>query len=128
MANLTITVDEESLKRARIRALEEGTSVNAVLRDFLESYAGAQRARRNAVSEILTLSRQARSWRGGRTWSRDELHESPPAVVLLGRAHCGGRIGWWCRSAAFRGSAARPGHRWPQNRRSLRMKMFIYSV
>jgi len=75
MANLTLTVDEESLKKARIRALEEGTSVNAVLRDFLKSYVGAQRARTNAVREILTLSRQARSRRGGRTWSRDELHE-----------------------------------------------------
>ncbi len=75
MANLTITVDENALKRARIRALEQGTSVNAVLRDFLESYAGAQRVHRNAVSEILTLSREARSRRGGRTWSRDELHE-----------------------------------------------------
>ena len=31
MANLTISVDEEALKRARIRALEENSSVNAVL-------------------------------------------------------------------------------------------------
>ncbi|MFW6115409.1 MAG: hypothetical protein ACOC6E_03830 [Thermodesulfobacteriota bacterium] len=75
MANLTITVDEESLKKARIRALEEGTSVNAVLRDFLNSYVKAHRTRRNAVREIVTLSRQAQSRRGGRTWSRDELHE-----------------------------------------------------
>lgn len=75
MANLTITVDEESLKKARIRALEEGTSVNALLRNFVESYAGAQRARQKAVREILTLSRKSRSRRGGRAWSRDELHE-----------------------------------------------------
>lgn len=75
MANLTITLNEESLKRARIRALEEGTSVNALLRDFLEAYAGTNRAQANAVREILTLSRQSRSRRGGRSWSRDELHE-----------------------------------------------------
>ena len=30
--NLTITVEDEVLKRARMRALEENTSVNAVLR------------------------------------------------------------------------------------------------
>ncbi len=30
MANLTITVDEQTLKKARMRALEEGTSVNAL--------------------------------------------------------------------------------------------------
>lgn len=38
MANLTITVDEEVLKQARLRALKEGTSVNRVLRERLESY------------------------------------------------------------------------------------------
>jgi tryptophan synthase alpha subunit len=31
VANLTITVDGETVKRARMRALEEGTSVNALL-------------------------------------------------------------------------------------------------
>jgi hypothetical protein len=40
MSNLTITVDEATLKKARIRALTEGTSVNEVLRKFLEAYAG----------------------------------------------------------------------------------------
>ena len=44
--NLTITVDDDVLRRARIRALEQGTSVNAVLREFLESYAGADGERR----------------------------------------------------------------------------------
>lgn len=39
MANLTINVDEEVLKRARIRALEENTSVNAVLGEYLKGYA-----------------------------------------------------------------------------------------
>ncbi len=39
MANLTIVVDEGTLKKARMRALEEGTSVNAVLRERLEEYA-----------------------------------------------------------------------------------------
>ena len=35
MANLTITIDDELLRRARLRALEQGTSVNALLRDYL---------------------------------------------------------------------------------------------
>ena len=43
MTNLTITVDEQTLKRARMRALEEDTSVNAVLREYLEAYAGGTR-------------------------------------------------------------------------------------
>lgn len=75
MGNLTITVDDESLKRARIRALKEGTSVNALLRDFLEAYAGVRRARKNAVSEVVALSRRSQSRRGGQSWTREELHQ-----------------------------------------------------
>ena len=74
--NLTITVDNEVLKRARIRALEEDTSVNAVLRDYLVSYAaGGPRRRREAAGRLLILSRTTRAGRGTATWTRDELHE-----------------------------------------------------
>jgi plasmid stability protein len=75
MANLTITVDEGSLKKARIRALKEGTSVNALLRNFLESYAGTSRLQQEAVREIVALSRRSQSRRGRARWSRDDLHE-----------------------------------------------------
>ena len=76
MANLTIVVDEGVLKRARVRALERGTSVNALLREYLESYAGVEPVRR-AMADFLALaeSSQATSGRRGRTWNRDELHE-----------------------------------------------------
>lgn len=75
MSNLTITVDEHTLKRARIRALEQDTSVNAVLREYLECYAGTEHLRRDAVQKILDISDTAESGRGGRTWNREELHE-----------------------------------------------------
>lgn len=75
MANLTITVDDETLQRARLRALEQGTSVNALLREQLEAFAGGRSAREAAVEALLDLSRRSESRRGGRTWTRDELHE-----------------------------------------------------
>lgn len=77
MTNLTITVDGETLKRARIRALEEGTSVNAVLREFLESYAGVRRELLEAGRRIIESSRESTSGSGpgGRTWTRDEIYE-----------------------------------------------------
>ncbi|MGM0577663.1 MAG: ribbon-helix-helix protein, CopG family [Myxococcota bacterium] len=76
MANLTITVDEDLLKRARIRALEQGTSVNALLREYLEAYAGDDRVRA-AREGLVELARTTDSGSGphGRRWSRDELHE-----------------------------------------------------
>lgn len=73
--NLTITVDGETLKRARIRALEENTSVNAVLSEYLQAYAGLTLRRQQALADLLGLSRQTASCRGECRWTRDELHE-----------------------------------------------------
>jgi len=75
MANLTIAVPEEILKSARRRALEQGTSVNAVLRDYLSQFAGAQSSQASAAQRVLELSRKARSGRGKSKWTRDDLHE-----------------------------------------------------
>jgi plasmid stability protein len=75
MANLTITVNDDSLKKARIRAIQEGTSVNAILKDYLDSYSNVKREQQEAVERILAVSRESKSRRGEHTWSRDELHE-----------------------------------------------------
>ncbi len=61
MANLTIVVPDEALKRARLRAVSDGTSVNAVLRDQLVRYAGGDAARQGAAERILAMSRASRS-------------------------------------------------------------------
>lgn len=61
MANLTLTVDAAVLKRARIRALERGESVNQILARTLAEYADADGARdrkRAAAADFVTLSRE----------------------------------------------------------------------
>ena len=75
MANLTIAIPDDILKSARRRALEQGTSVNAVLRDYLSQFAGGQSAQASAAQRVLALSRTARSGRGKSSWTRDELHD-----------------------------------------------------
>lgn len=78
LTNLTISVDEEVLKRARIRALEENTSVNAVLARYLAVYAHAdeiRRQRQTALASLLTLAERCQAGRGENTWTRDDLHE-----------------------------------------------------
>lgn len=75
MANLTITIGDDALKKARIRAITEGTSVNALLRSYLESYARINSDQSRALQEIFTLSNQSGSRRGSKVWDRDELHE-----------------------------------------------------
>jgi hypothetical protein len=73
--NLTLTVDDDLLRQARIRALEQGTSVNAVVREYLEHYAGsAGRAGMAAFLESTAKSR-ASSGPNGRSWSREGLYD-----------------------------------------------------
>ena len=76
-------MDDEVLKRARIRALEQGTSVNAVLADRLRVFAGVGDAQANATRTLIALAAQSRraggkaraNARKGRRWKRDDLHE-----------------------------------------------------
>jgi plasmid stability protein len=76
VANLTLTIDADTLRRARVRALEQGTSVNALVRRYLAAVAGEDPGR-EALNDALdlALSVDAGSGRGGRRWSRDDLYE-----------------------------------------------------
>ena len=94
--NLTITVDPDVLKRARVRAIEEDTSVSAVLREHLVAYADchgsvlqaageAAQRRTDAIESLIRLSktsrpvaaphRTTRDERGKRNWKRDDLYD-----------------------------------------------------
>lgn len=76
MANLTVSIPDDVLRKARIRALEHRTSVNAVVRDYLERYAGTG-ATAEALAAFADLAAAAESSSGplGRTWTRDALDE-----------------------------------------------------
>ena len=75
MTNLTLTIDEKLLTRARIRALEQGTSVNALVREFLESYAGSVGNER-AVDGFLDIGDRsvAGAEGSGRDWAREDIY------------------------------------------------------
>lgn len=75
MANLTIAVDDSVLKQARIQALQEGTSVNALLRTYLENYTNLKKQYRNAAANILSIAEQSTASSEGKRWTRDELYE-----------------------------------------------------
>ena len=72
--NLTLSVDEELLRRARALARRQGTSVNALLRKYLETLVGAQPGDLVA-DELLMLMRNHGGHSGGRKIGRDELYE-----------------------------------------------------
>lgn len=75
MVNITLTVDEHLLKRARIKALQRDTSVNAAVRDFLERFAGEYDSSA-ALTDFLRETQSSTAGRGGRgrTWRREDLY------------------------------------------------------
>ena len=73
MANLTLSLDDEILQKAREAALREHTSVNALVRDYLTRYVDAKSRRLEAIDVIGKLARRNKS-RSTESWSRDELH------------------------------------------------------
>lgn len=79
MTNLTLTIDDDLLKRARIRALERDTSVNALVRDYLEDFVALdmRTGTQPRMKEFLDWVKSVHASSGpeGRTWTRDELYE-----------------------------------------------------
>ena len=69
--SVTITVDEDVLRQARIRALEQGKSVNAILAEYLRSYADRGAAQVDATRALIGLSRESTSSKGNQRWTRD---------------------------------------------------------
>jgi len=74
VANLTLAIDDDLLKRARMRALGDGTSVNAVVRTYLELYAGDDAAVAGARFVELARETKAGSGASGRQWRREDVY------------------------------------------------------
>jgi len=76
MANVTIAIDRTILHRARVRATEQGTSVNALVAAYLAEYAEGDPAA-DALAAFFDLADQAAAGSGpaGRQWTREDLHD-----------------------------------------------------
>jgi Family of unknown function (DUF6364) len=72
LVNITLSVDERTVARARKRAEAIGTSLNQVIRDYLQKLAGDDDPERS-IEEFRRLSGtgDSRGWR----FNRDEIHE-----------------------------------------------------
>ena len=77
MATLTIPIDDQLLERARQRAAEEGTSVDAILVRYLTQYAESAGGSGDGIKGFLELTKDWKtgSGPGGRTWKREDLYE-----------------------------------------------------
>lgn len=72
--NITLSIDDSVISEARRRAETMGTSVNQLVREYLEQFAGKTDPSRD-VEEFLRLSRESRGNSHGWKFNREELHE-----------------------------------------------------
>ncbi len=70
--NVTLSIDEQTVTRARKKAAALGKSLNQLVRDYLQTLAGGDDPERS-IAEFKRLSGQgnSRGWR----FDRDEIHE-----------------------------------------------------
>lgn len=78
MKNITVSVDDELYRKARVRAAEEGTTVSAVFRGFITHYASGEQPTVGEVIEAILEARRKRGappLRAADSPSRNELHD-----------------------------------------------------
>ena len=71
--NVTLSIDDEIIREARRRAEAMGTSVNQLVREYLEQFAGSDDRSADAA-EFEKLSRLACGDSRGWKFNREELH------------------------------------------------------
>ena len=72
--NVTLSIGDEILQEARRRAEAMGTSVNQLVREYLEQLAGKSDPNADA-EEFERVSRKSRGNARGWKFNREELHE-----------------------------------------------------
>ena len=75
MKNITVSIDDETYRQARIRAAEQNTSVSALVREFLERIVSSWRPVDRAANELFEVLDRATSFQASDRLTREESHE-----------------------------------------------------
>jgi hypothetical protein len=74
MKNITVSVDEETYRRARMKAAERDTSVSALVKNFLIELSSEESDGRRLEREERELRGLVHAFTGGNRLSRDDAH------------------------------------------------------
>lgn len=78
MKNITVTVDDELYRMARVKAAERDTSVSSLVREFLKSLSEGESdfdRRKRLQDEILATLQSREPVEAAPRMSRDEVHD-----------------------------------------------------
>jgi len=73
--NITVTVPDEIYREARIRAAESGTSVSALVSEYLSSLSSRSAEFKRLELQQKRIQDEIEQFRAGDRIGRDELHE-----------------------------------------------------
>jgi predicted DNA-binding ribbon-helix-helix protein len=74
MKNITLSVREGTLREVRKIAAERETTVNALVREFLEELAGRKALRARMRKQLTRFAARSRARVSPITWTRDSAH------------------------------------------------------
>lgn len=86
MKNVTVSLDDDTYRKARIRAAEAGRSLSALVREFLQDLGSKQSEFERLHAEELALREKLKTlppFDAGDRLSRDEVHDR----ALMRRIH-----------------------------------------
>jgi plasmid stability protein len=75
MRNITVTVPDDVYRNARIRAAERGTSVSALVAEYLRSLSGRQAEFSRLEAQQQRIQSHIGRFRAGDRLDRDQLHD-----------------------------------------------------
>ena len=75
MKNITVSVDDETYKRARIKAAELNTSVSALVKQFLAELDAGDSSAERLRREERALRERISAFRAADRLSRDDVHK-----------------------------------------------------
>ncbi len=75
MKNITVSVDDQTYRRARVRAAELDTSVSAEVKRFLQQFAAGETEFERLVRLEEETRARIRSFSASARLSRDELYD-----------------------------------------------------
>ncbi|MGH6735301.1 MAG: DUF6364 family protein [Methyloceanibacter sp.] len=101
MKNITLAIDEDVLRQARIYAAEHGTTVNALVRDYLTGLVRWEERAAEARKRLVKMSEESEGRLGPDwKWNREEIYEDRmfprherPALRGFGEEGGGGQEG-----------------------------------
>ena len=74
--NITLSIDEQIVKKVRKIALDRDTTLNAMVREYLTSVAESDlAARKEQAAKLMSSTERLARNMGPHRWTRNDLHE-----------------------------------------------------